>query len=170
MRETFPSRESPNSKGQHQKTKGFQAGIFLRALFTPIKLLFFYPAVFLTSLAVAYAFGLTFLLLTTFSNVFQSQYGFSLGISSLCYLGMGIGMLIAVTIFSLTSDKLREWHRHRDFHEPENRLALMAVFCPVLPVGYFWYGWSADKAVHWMVPIVGTSFIGLGTMFTLVGD
>ncbi|KAE8327561.1 major facilitator superfamily domain-containing protein [Aspergillus sergii] len=141
---------------------------FLRALLIPIKLLIFHPAVLLTSLSVAYAFGLSFLLFTTFPSVSQKQYGFSLGISGLCYLGMGTGMLIGVAIFSLTSDKLQDWHRRRNFHEPENRLALMAIFCPVIPVGYFWYGWSADKVTHWIVPIIGTSLIGLGTLFTLV--
>ncbi|KAE8382504.1 MFS general substrate transporter [Aspergillus bertholletiae] len=172
MRETFtkspPAAPSSLSEKQATPAKESPAHIFLRALLTPIKLLIFHPAALLTSVAVAYAFGLTFLLLTTFSGVFQKQYGFSLGISSLCYLGMGSGMLIAVIIFSLSSDKLQEWHRRRNFNEPENRLALMAIFCPILPVGYFWYGWSADKVTHWIVPIIGTSLIGLGTLFTLV--
>ncbi|QRD83329.1 MFS transporter [Aspergillus flavus] len=118
---------------------------FLRALLIPIKLLIFHPAVLLTSLSVAYAFGLSFLLFTTFPSVFQKQYGFSLGISGLCYLGMGTGMLIGVATFSLTSDKLQHWH-----------------------IGYFWYGWSADKVTHWIVPNIGTSLVRLGTLFTLV--
>ncbi|RAQ66402.1 MFS transporter [Aspergillus flavus] len=90
---------------------------FLRALLIPIKLLIFHPAVLLTSLSVAYAFGLSFLLFTTFPSVFQKQYGFSLGISGLCYLGMGTGMLIGVATFSLTSDKLQHWHSRRNFHD-----------------------------------------------------
>ncbi|KAB8246402.1 major facilitator superfamily domain-containing protein [Aspergillus flavus] len=118
---------------------------FLRALLIPIKLLIFHPAVLLTSLSVAYAFGLSFLLFTTFPSVFQKQYGFSLGISGLCYLGMGTGMLIGVATFSLTSDKLQHWH-----------------------IGYFWYGWSADKVTHWIVPIIGTSLIGLDASAALL--
>jgi len=169
MRETFRN-PSPTSKSEAkaQTKPKSPVHIFLHALLTPIKILVFNPAALLTSLSVAYSFGLSFLLLTTFSSVFQTQYGFTLGISGLCYLGMGIGMLIAVSIFSLTTDRLQEWHRQRNFNEPENRLALMALFSPVLPVGYFWYGWTADKVTHWIVPIIGTSFIGLGTLFTLV--
>jgi uncharacterized membrane protein YccC len=109
-----------DSEGKPETTKATVAHVFLYALLTPVKLLVFHPAVLLTSISVAYSFGLTFLLLTTFSSVFQNQYGFSLGIASLCYLGLGIGMLTAVTIFSLTSDRLQEWHRRRNFHEPEN--------------------------------------------------
>ncbi|KAB8220223.1 major facilitator superfamily domain-containing protein [Aspergillus novoparasiticus] len=161
--------QGPASEQKKLTTKELPAH-FLRALLIPIKLLIFHPAVLLTSLSVAYAFGLSFLLFTTFPSVFQRQYGFSLGISGLCYLGMGTGMLIGVAIFSLTSDKLQDWHRRRNFHEPENRLALMAMFCPVIPVGYFWYGWSADNVTHWIVPIMGTSLIGLAALLPLAGQ
>ncbi|KAE8137832.1 MFS general substrate transporter [Aspergillus pseudotamarii] len=172
MRETFTEApqagQYPASEQKKITANRLPTHVFLRALLTPIKLLIFHPAVLLTSLSVAYAFGLSFLLFTTFPNIFQMQYGFSLGISGLCYLGMGSGMLVGVAIFSLTSDKLQEWHRRRNFYEPENRLALMAIFCPVIPIGYFWYGWCADKVTHWIVPIIGTSLIGLGTLFTLM--
>jgi len=36
------------------------------------------------------------------------------------------------------------------------------------PIGLFWYGWSAQVRVHWIVPIVGTVLIGMGMMFTYV--
>lgn len=34
----------------------------------------------------------------------------------------------------------------------------------LLPIGLFWYGWSADKKVQWIVPIIGTVFIGIGNI------
>lgn len=131
-------------------------------------MLIFSPAVFLISLAVAFSFGLSFLLITTFSSVFQDQYGFSLGISGLSYLGMGSGMLVAVTLFSFTSDKVLRWHVAKGFVEPENRLAMMAAFTPVMPIGFFWYGWAADAKTHWIVPIIGAAFIGFSSLFIMV--
>lgn len=34
----------------------------------------------------------------------------------------------------------------------------------------FWYGWAADRLTPWIVPIIGTSFIGFGSMFVMVRD
>lgn len=34
----------------------------------------------------------------------------------------------------------------------------------VISIGLIWYGWSADKHVHWIVPIIGTAFVGLGLL------
>ena len=35
-----------------------------------------------------------------------------------------------------------------------------------IPISFFWYGWTADKAIHWIVPIIalfpfGFGFIGI---------
>jgi hypothetical protein len=32
----------------------------------------------------------------------------------------------------------------------------------------FWYTWAADRQTHWIVPIIGTGFIGVGSMFVMV--
>lgn len=37
-----------------------------------------------------------------------------------------------------------------------------------IPIGLIIYGWSADKHVHWIVPIVGTSFVGFGLLATFM--
>ena len=152
--------------GGHHHTS--RKGLFTKAVARPIRFLLFVPSILALNLAVSFSFGLSFLLLTTFPSVFQGQYGFSIGVAGLCYLGMGIAMLIAVLIFSTTSDTLLQWHQQRGFDGPENRLVLMVLFTPAIPVGFFWYGWAADQATHWIVPIVGTSFIGFGSMFVMV--
>lgn len=41
-------------------------------------------------------------------------------------------------------------------------MRLMMFFTPLIAIGMFWYGWSADKKVHWIVPIIGTFPIGVG--------
>jgi hypothetical protein len=38
------------------------------------------------------------------------------------------------------------------------------VVGPTLLIGIFWYGWSADRDVHWILPIFGTVFIGMGAL------
>ena len=51
---------------------------------------------------------------------------------------------------------------------PENRLLTMIWFSPSVAIGLFIYGWTAYYQVHWIVPIIGTFFIGFGAFFVLV--
>ena len=38
----------------------------------------------------------------------------------------------------------------------------------MLPIGLFLYGWTAQEGVHWIVPIIGTSFVGFGLLATFM--
>ena len=53
--------------------------------------------------------------------------------------------------------------------KPEYRVPLMLVAGVLVPVGLFWYGWTARSSVHWIVPIIGSSFFGLGVMLSFLG-
>jgi hypothetical protein len=48
--------------------------------------------------------------------------------------------------------------------EPEFRLAGAAYYGLLLPISLFWYGWAAEKKVHWMVSILGTVPYGAGML------
>ncbi|KAJ8098974.1 hypothetical protein POJ06DRAFT_200093 [Lipomyces tetrasporus] len=45
--------------------------------------------------------------------------------------------------------------------KPEYRLLPLLVGSSLVPIGLLWYGWTVGKA-HWIVPIIGTMFIGVG--------
>lgn len=36
-----------------------------------------------------------------------------------------------------------------------------------VPIGLFWYGWSAQAKIHWIMPIIGSGIFGFGMMTTL---
>ncbi|KAK1771937.1 putative transporter mfs2 [Phialemonium atrogriseum] len=145
-----------------------------RAIIRPAKMLIFSPIVFLLSLYGAFVFGLIFLLFATFPDVFEETYGFGPGVSGLAYLGLGIGMIVGLVLFGLLSDKMMNKKRGgNDDNDgaaprPEMRLPLMIWVPPIIPVGFFWYGWSAQAHTHWIVPILGTSLIGLGSFFIVM--
>ncbi|KAJ6014616.1 MFS transporter [Penicillium herquei] len=141
--------------------------IFARATMRPLKMLLS-PIVLPLSLYCAFMFGLVYLLFTTFPSVFEVTYGFATNISGLAYLGLGVGMIISIALFAILSDKLLKQPREGTLERPELRLILMIWSSPVVPIGFFWYGWSADKVTHWIVPILGTMFIGLGAFLILM--
>ncbi|RDL38947.1 uncharacterized protein BP5553_03287 [Venustampulla echinocandica] len=137
----------------------------------PVKLLLFSPVVLLLSIYVALIFGLLFLCLSTYSTVFIKQYHFTIGTSGLAFLGQGTGMLTGLIMFGILSDKILKAKGaagHNGRMTPEDRLPLMVYFAPVLPIGFFVYGWTVETNVHWMAPIIGTSFIGIGALFVML--
>ncbi|EXJ83971.1 hypothetical protein A1O3_04638 [Capronia epimyces CBS 606.96] len=140
-----------------------------RGIVRPLKLLVLSPIVLLLSLYTAFYFGLIFLLFTTFSTVYMDQYGWSTSISGLSYLGMGVGMGAGLAAQARLSDQfIRQRTAKNGVSKPEDRLVLMAIMSPSIPIGMFWYGWAADKQTHWIVPILGTVFIGVGMIFTML--
>ncbi|KAL1877286.1 hypothetical protein Plec18167_004975 [Paecilomyces lecythidis] len=135
--------------------------LFLSSIARPFKLLCS-PIVFLMSANSAICYGYLFLLFTTFTIVFEEQYGFSGGIAGLTYLGVGVGLLVGVVILRLLSDKIVTHLSRGGEMKPEYRLPIMIFFSPLLPVGLFWYGWSAQAHTHWIVPIIGTAVLATG--------
>ena len=142
--------------------------LLVRAVLRPSKMLIFSPIVLLLSLFCAFVFGLIQLLFTTFPSVFEHAYGFGPGIAGLSYLGLGFGFILGLVLFAVLSDKLLHQKPGGEVAIPELRLPLMVWFSPLIPVGIFWYGWSAQQHAHWIVPILGTFFIGLGSLFIIM--
>lgn len=139
-----------------------------RATIRPTRMLFLSPIVLLLSTYTAFMFGLTFLLFTSFPAVFDETYGWKADISGLAYLGLGIGMIISIGLFAVLSDKLLNQPRGGTLARPELRLILMIWSSPLVPIGFFWYGWSARYHAHWIAPILGTGLIGLGSFLILM--
>ncbi|ORY69647.1 major facilitator superfamily domain-containing protein [Pseudomassariella vexata] len=140
--------------------------MLVRALLRPSKMLLFSPIVLLLSLYCGFVFGLIFFLFDSFPQLFGGTYGFSPGLSGLAYLGLGIGMLSSLILFTVLSDK--QMKQTDGVSRPEIRLKLMMWFSPVISAGFFWYGWSAEARTHWIVPILGTLFIGFGSFFVIL--
>ena len=142
--------------------------LFKRSIIRPSKLLFLSPIVLLLSLFVAVIYGYIYLLFTTITEVFEVNYRFSQGIVGLTYLGLGIGMLAGLTFFGIASDYLLKRKAGQGEMKPEYRLPPMIPGAICVPIGLFIYGWTAEKRVFWIAPIIGTSFVGLGLLTAFV--
>ncbi|KAF2092867.1 MFS general substrate transporter [Rhizodiscina lignyota] len=139
--------------------------LFKTAIVRPLKMLFLSPIVLLLSLYMATIYGYQYLMFTTFPRVFKGQYGFSDTSVGLVYLGIGAGFLVALVFSGMTSDRLVKYltKRNGGTAKPEYRLPLLFVGAIIAPIGLFLYGWTAEKKVHWIVPIIGSAFLGAAT-------
>lgn len=142
--------------------------VFARSIIRPIRLLFLSPIVGSFSIYQGIAYGFMYLLFTTFPLVFRIQYGFSTGTIGLTYLGMGVGSLIGLVWGGIWSDHLYKTKAAKNQWRAEYRLLPVLPGCIFVPIGLFWYGWAAQAKLHWMVPIVGTMFMGIGTNMLMV--
>ncbi|KAJ3499578.1 hypothetical protein NLG97_g216 [Lecanicillium saksenae] len=134
----------------------------------PFKIFMLSPVVLTLSLYTSFIYGLNYVLFTTFANVFKGTYHFSVELSGLSYLGLGMGMLASSLFCMFISDKLLKTSTAEREGCPEQRLIPMIWFNLALPVGFFWYGWSASQGTHWIVPMLGTVLIGIGSMMILI--
>jgi hypothetical protein len=144
---------------------------FKLAIIRPMKLLLVTPIVTLNSLYVAITYGILYLLITTFSFVYTERYNFDEGTTGLTFLPAGLGMMIGVIGFGQLTDAMVNRNKAAGVaHRPEVRLA-PALTIPsglTLPVGLFIYGWTAEKGVHWIVPMIGVVIFTAGLMGVMV--
>ncbi|KAI0505613.1 cycloheximide resistance protein [Xylaria bambusicola] len=149
---------------------------FKRSAIRPAKLFIFSPVVSITALYTSLTYGYLYIQFTTMTEVFQGQYGFSTNLVGLSFIGLGVGSLIGVFLYSTTSDKYtarkaaeadkiaEETGTEKKGMKPEYRLPLLPVGAVLLPIGLFIYGWPTQYKVHWIVPIIGTGLTGIGNI------
>lgn len=137
-----------------------------RTLVRPVKMLLYSPIILVLSIYLSVLFGYLYLFLTTFPMVFQEQYQFSVGISGLTYIGLGIGSFTGLIIAGKSSDIFyrRLTAQNNDSSKPEFRIPPLFLTSPLVAIAFFWYGWSAEAETHWIVPILGTALFGMGMM------
>lgn len=178
MRETFAltilerktarlQKETGNLNLRSKLHRNITHAQFLRlSLIRPLKLLLMSPIVTILSLFMGMTYGYLYLLFTTFPSVFEGRYGFTTGTIGLSYIGIGIGCFLGTVITGYTTDKILVYLAKKNGGErkPEYRLPAMIPGAFAIPVGLVWYGWSADKEVQFIMPIVGTVWFGLGLM------
>ncbi|KAI4599313.1 hypothetical protein KJ359_002272 [Pestalotiopsis sp. 9143b] len=100
---------------------------------------------------------------TAYALIFGNVYGFNLWQTGLAFLGIMVGMLAASATNPI-------WHRvynrllaqNGGIPEPEFRLPSAVMGALLVPIGLFWFAWSAYPWVHWIVPIIGSGVFGMG--------
>lgn len=144
--------------------------IFIRAISRPLKMLCLSPIVGLMSLYIGINYGILYLFFTTVTFVFEGTYHFSSGAVGLAYIGVGVGMIVGMTVLGLTSDRIIRKQQLKGDVKPEHRLPYILTLPGAigLPIGVFIYGWTTYYGVHWIVPIIATSLIGLGNLTAMM--
>jgi MFS family permease len=130
-------------------------------------MLLFSPIILITSIYVGLVYGYSYLLFTSLTPLYTKLYGFTPSAAGLTYLGFGAGCTLGLILFGLLSDvyaKAATTASASGEWKPEYRLPPLIPGSLLVPMGFFWYGWSVQAHLHWIMPIIGTAWVGLGTV------
>ena len=140
-----------------------------------------FPPVLLTVYYASITFGCLYILNISIQSTFSvAPYSFSTLIIGLLYIPNSAGYLLASLfggrwIDAIMHREARKAGRYDDrgklIFRPEDRMRENAWLAAILwPSALIVYGWTAEKGVHWIVPMIANFFFGIGSMliFALV--
>ncbi|KAI9343784.1 hypothetical protein DFJ73DRAFT_778343 [Zopfochytrium polystomum] len=111
----------------------------------------------------AFIYGLLYLVLATFTQLWIERYHQSISVSGIQYLSLGFGFIAAGALLAPQVDKI--YIRLRDKNNgvgvPEYRMPLAMPVSFLLPASLFMYGWTAEKETHWILPDIGIMLFGV---------
>ncbi|RYP70139.1 hypothetical protein DL771_005651 [Monosporascus sp. 5C6A] len=140
------------------------------SLLRPFQLLIFEPMCLLLCVFSAILLGVLYLFFGAFGVIFGDNYGFNLWQTGLSFLGIFVGMIICSAtdpLWRLVHARLIQ--RNNGVPEPEFRLPPAIAGALLVPIGLFWFAWTAYPHVHWIMPIIGSGIFGAGTLLVFTG-
>jgi MFS family permease len=174
-------KETGNPLLRSKLDKGLSNAAYIkRSIQRPFKLLIMSPISIICGIYVGIAYAYLYLMFTSLTPLFMEIYHFKTSYAGLAFLGLGVGSMIGVVSFSVTSDRnikkkaaeeavLAEAEgRAPEGMKPEYRLSPLPAGAIILPIGFFIYGWTAEYQVHWIAPIIGTVVIGIGDLIVFM--
>jgi hypothetical protein len=148
-----PRSPFPNTSA---KTKFMLTVILIR----PLHMLLTEPIVGFLSFYVAFNFAVLFSFFAAFPYVFETVYGFGIEESGLVFLGIGVGCIFAIITCMLCDWYLYQPQYRRSQVEgrkgivaPEYRLYPAMMGSVGLPIGLFWFAWTAKRDISWASPV-----------------
>ncbi|KAF3385123.1 Polyamine transporter 4 [Penicillium rolfsii] len=141
------------------------------ALVRPIRMLLTEPIVTFICLYVACEFATLFSFFAAVPLVFQGIYRFGIEESGLVFLAIVIGCLLGAVTVLLCDIMLyrRQIPRHLGKQvPPEYRLYPALLGSLGLPIGLFWFAWTAREGISWASPTVAIMVFAWGNLCVFV--
>lgn len=132
------------------------------------------PIVGFFSVYTAFNFGVLFTFFAAFPYVFGTVYHFTTEQSGLVFLAIGVGVLLAVPTVIFFNIKF-----YLPAHAvaaaagadlaPEHRLYPAMAGAFGMPIGLFWFAWTARSDISWVSPVMAAIPFAWGNLCIFVG-
>jgi multidrug resistance protein len=132
------------------------------SLYRPIHMLVTESVVFWFSLWISFSWAVLYLQFGALPLVYETRYNFTLEQTGAVFAAICVGGIIS-TVLSIYQEKVAVRYCADKFtSSPEGRLYFTCVEAALMPIGIFWFGWTAFSDIHWIVPTIAVSAITMG--------
>ncbi|KXH34674.1 major facilitator superfamily transporter [Colletotrichum salicis] len=138
-----------------------------RIVLKPFKMLFGESIVLFMTIDMAFNFAVFYSFFAAFPYVFGGHYGFTPGQQGLAFISIALGCVIgflAVVYVDRKTYPALEAKYGVGAVPPEYRLYGATVGCALNPASLFWFGWTADKGVYWLSPVIASVPFAVGNI------
>ena len=125
------------------------------------------PICFAVALYASFVYGILYANLASFPLVFEGERGWNPLVGALPFLGLLVGIVIGGGA-NIVNAKFyaKRFHANGNKPVPEARLPPMMIGSIFFAGGLFVFGWTSDKGIPWIAPVIGTVLLGFG-FFTI---
>ncbi|KAF7586783.1 hypothetical protein BBP40_008329 [Aspergillus hancockii] len=134
------------------------------SVYRPFAMFYSEPIIILVSLYLTIVYTVLFTFLEGYTYIFGETYGISQGLTSLCWAGMLVGILLVSCVVPVVySWTAKAYALEASAIAPEIRLwYTMLGGAPAVPISLFWMGWTSDPAISIWSPLVASVLFGFG--------
>jgi hypothetical protein len=141
---------------EHERVMKDKSIFFIlnQALTRPLRLLILHPIIQINAIQSAFDYGVLYIVLASFADLWTKQYHMSVEMSGLHYIAIAFGEIagsqVGAPIMDAYYRRTKRKHPEGD-PEPEHRLPLTFPGVVVGALGLFFYGWVSEYRIHWAV-------------------
>jgi MFS family permease len=171
-KEDYPEAAARISDAHSMGSKRSMHTLFAVNLTRPFRFLFTEEITMAAAAYNGFIYGVVYLFNESFPLVFGSEegHGFDTGQTGLTFLGIAVGALIAACFYPLQERYyLRRVAENNGKGVPEARMGQARFGAFLLPISLFWFAWTSYRSIHWIVPIIASSFFGAGIYIVILG-
>ncbi|EMD31510.1 hypothetical protein CERSUDRAFT_119731 [Gelatoporia subvermispora B] len=136
----------------------------------PIAMLAYEPIVQGAALWITITYGILYFFFEVYPIVFIQQHGIPFQLCGLMFLGVSLGMVIAIVVHPYLvrlSERIPLPGIERsgaDRHPEETHLKVVLLACIALPVSLFWFAWTSERGTPWIAPALAGVVFGYSNL------
>ncbi|OJJ31669.1 hypothetical protein ASPWEDRAFT_747697 [Aspergillus wentii DTO 134E9] len=155
---------NPNIKSQSELQVLTAQDVARLYLARPFWLFVTQPILALLTLYQSFIYGVLFLFYSSYPIAFGEVRGWHTGLNTLPLLGIIIGVFTGTMGMAIYDQLYFRYHCHAPdgLYIPESRLPPMILGAVLIPIGSFWYAWTASPNVPWPSSVCASIMIGCG--------
>jgi len=139
-------------------------------LFRPFVMATTEPIIIFWNLYVAIIYGILYLSFVAYPIVFTGERGWSIGISGLAFIGIGIGTTLVIVCEPLIRRFVNSQPKDPSTGKvpAEATVTVICVAAVLAPIGQIWFAWTCLPPVHWIWCILSGIPTGASNTLTFI--